>query len=146
MNDFEAVQKFFIAEVQLGEDCIGQGDEDQAVEHLSNAIAVCGQPQSLLQVFAQTLPDDVFKRILDRLPVVTQKIRMIALSQMSGGRASGQGPVLFAGDSEDDVSIGRLLNEAAGNPFSSSSSSTGPQIGIVQESKTTAAFIDDDVE
>ena len=144
MNDFEAVQKFFIQEVQAGEDCIGQGDEDQAVEHLSNAIAVCGQPQSLLQVFAQTLPEDVFKRILERLPVVTQKIRMIALSQMSGSRASGPAPTLFAGDSEDDVSIGRLLNEAAGNPFGSA----GPQIGVVpsQESKTSAAFIDDDVE
>lgn len=146
MNDFDAVQKFFIQEVQLGEDCIGQGEEEQAVEHLSNAIAVCGQPQSLLQVFASTLPEEVFKKVLERLPMVTQKIRMLAMSQMAGiGNASGPLTDLMAGDAEEDVSIGTLLTGSdglSGLPSGAFGVSVPPQAA----SKTSAAFIDDDVE
>ena len=44
----EAIQKFFLHEVQLGEELLSQGDIENGVEHLSMAVAVCGQPHSLL--------------------------------------------------------------------------------------------------
>uniref|UniRef100_A0A2I3GP11 Mitochondrial import receptor subunit TOM20 homolog n=1 Tax=Nomascus leucogenys TaxID=61853 RepID=A0A2I3GP11_NOMLE len=34
------------------------------VDHLTNAIAVCGQPQQLLQVLQQALPPPVFQMLL----------------------------------------------------------------------------------
>merc|ERR1712241_1401892 len=55
-SDQEAVQRFFLQEVQLGEQLLAQGDLEQGVEHLSLAVAVCGQPHSLLGVLQQTLP------------------------------------------------------------------------------------------
>ena len=58
--------------VQLGEELLGQGDEEGGVEHLGNAVAVCGQPQQLLQVLQQTLPPHVFHLLLQRLPSVGQ--------------------------------------------------------------------------
>lgn len=45
--------------MQLGEELLSQGDIENGVEHLSLAVAVCGQPHSLLGVLQQTLPPQV---------------------------------------------------------------------------------------
>uniref|UniRef100_A0A2R5L5J2 Putative translocase of outer mitochondrial membrane complex subunit tom20 n=1 Tax=Ornithodoros turicata TaxID=34597 RepID=A0A2R5L5J2_9ACAR len=74
LKDYESVQRFFIHEVQIGEELLAQGDIENGVEHLSNAVAVCGQPQQLLQVLQQTLPPQVFHLLLQRLPVVSQRL------------------------------------------------------------------------
>ena len=58
-TDQEAVQRFFLQEVQLGEELLAQGDVEAGVEHLGLAVAVCGQPHSLLGVLQQTLPPQV---------------------------------------------------------------------------------------
>uniref|UniRef100_A0A1B6J865 Mitochondrial import receptor subunit TOM20 homolog n=2 Tax=Homalodisca liturata TaxID=320908 RepID=A0A1B6J865_9HEMI len=73
LKDHEAVQMFFLQEVQLGEELLGSGDEEGGVEHLSNAVAVCGQPNQLLQVLQQTLPPHVFQLLLMRLPAAGQR-------------------------------------------------------------------------
>ncbi|XP_045034566.1 mitochondrial import receptor subunit TOM20 homolog [Daphnia magna] len=88
LKDHEAVQQFSF--VQLGEELLAQGDIEEGVEHLSNAVAVCGQPQQLLQVLQQTLPPQVFRLLLERLPVVGQ--RLMANAAQSG-----------LGMAEDDV-------------------------------------------
>lgn len=67
MKDQEAVQKFFLEEVNKGEECLGRNDFDSCIKHLTNAIAVCGQPQQLLQVFRQTLPPNVFQMLIQNL-------------------------------------------------------------------------------
>jgi len=69
---------------------LGNGDIDSGVEHLSNAVAVCGQPQQLLQVLQQTLPPQVFSLLLERLPSVGQRL-------MASAARSGMGM------SEEDV-------------------------------------------
>uniref|UniRef100_A0A3P8YI57 Mitochondrial import receptor subunit TOM20 homolog n=1 Tax=Esox lucius TaxID=8010 RepID=A0A3P8YI57_ESOLU len=74
LKDAEAVQKFFLEEIQLGEELLAQGDYENGVEHLTNAIAVCGQPQQLLQVLQQTLPPPVFQMLLTKLPTISQRI------------------------------------------------------------------------
>jgi hypothetical protein len=42
------------------------------VKHLTNAIAISGQPQQLLQVFQQTLPPDVFKMLMNSLTLAAK--------------------------------------------------------------------------
>jgi len=74
LKDIDAVQRFFLQEVQLGEELLTQGDLENGVEHLSNAVAVCGQPQQLLQVLRQTLPPQVFHMLIEKLPTVSQRI------------------------------------------------------------------------
>uniref|UniRef100_A0A8C5Q3E3 Translocase of outer mitochondrial membrane 20 n=1 Tax=Leptobrachium leishanense TaxID=445787 RepID=A0A8C5Q3E3_9ANUR len=73
LKDAEAVQKFFLEEIQLGEELLAQGDFERGVDHLTNAIAVCGQPQQLLQVLQQTLPPPVFQMLLTKLPTISQQ-------------------------------------------------------------------------
>uniref|UniRef100_A0AAQ4PIH5 Translocase of outer mitochondrial membrane 20 n=1 Tax=Gasterosteus aculeatus aculeatus TaxID=481459 RepID=A0AAQ4PIH5_GASAC len=73
LKDAEAVQKFFLEEIQLGEELLAQGDYEKGVDHLTNAIAVCGQPQQ------QTLPPPVFQMLLTKLPSISQRI--VSLSE-----------------------------------------------------------------
>ena len=70
----EAMQRFFLQEVQIGEDLLAQGEIEEGVEHLSVAVAVCGQPQHLLQVLQQTLPPQVFQLLVQKLPTVNQRL------------------------------------------------------------------------
>ncbi|EPY81759.1 hypothetical protein CB1_000713012 [Camelus ferus] len=49
-----------------------KGEYEKGVDHLTNAIAVCGQPQQLLQVLQQTLPPPVFQMLLTKLPTISQ--------------------------------------------------------------------------
>uniref|UniRef100_A0AAY5KRU0 Translocase of outer mitochondrial membrane 20 n=1 Tax=Esox lucius TaxID=8010 RepID=A0AAY5KRU0_ESOLU len=93
LKDAEAVQKFFLEEIQLGEELLAQGDYENGVEHLTNAIAVCGQPQQLLQVLQQTLPPPVFQMLLTKLPTISQVTQTPFLSRLqpwAANRKSGR--------------------------------------------------------
>ena len=76
----KASQRFFLQEVQLGEELLSQGDIENGVEHLSLAVAVCGQPQSLLGVLQQTLPPQIFSLLLQNLDLANKKIRTHAVT------------------------------------------------------------------
>ena len=80
LKDQEAVQRFFLQEVQLGEELLSQGDIENGVEHLSLAVAVCGQPQSLLGVLQQTLPPQIFSLLLQNLDLANKKVRTHAVT------------------------------------------------------------------
>jgi len=85
----EAMQKFFLQEVQTGEELLAAGEIEEGVEHLSNAVAICGQPQQLLQVLQQTLPPQVFAMLVQKLPSVG--------ARLSGAGAGGAaGPMMGA--------------------------------------------------
>lgn len=74
MKDHQAVQTFFLQEVQLGEELLAVGHLEDGVEHLANAIAVCGQPNELLQILQQTLQPQVFHLLVQRLPSIAPRI------------------------------------------------------------------------
>lgn len=67
MKDENAVQKFFLDSVAKGEEYLAMNDHENCVKELTNAIAVCGQPQQLLQVFRSTLPPQVFQMLISNL-------------------------------------------------------------------------------
>ncbi|XP_067915891.1 mitochondrial import receptor subunit TOM20 homolog [Heterodontus francisci] len=70
-KDAEAMQTFFLEEIQLGEEFLAQGDYEIGVGHLSNAIAICSQPQQLLQVLQQTIPPPIFHLLLMKLSSIS---------------------------------------------------------------------------
>uniref|UniRef100_A0A1L8DVC9 Putative translocase of outer mitochondrial membrane complex subunit tom20 n=1 Tax=Nyssomyia neivai TaxID=330878 RepID=A0A1L8DVC9_9DIPT len=65
--DKDAVQRFFLQEIQMGEMLISSGHIEQGVEHLASAVVVCGQPTQLLQVLQQTLPAQVFTLLIHKM-------------------------------------------------------------------------------
>ncbi|XP_051023469.1 mitochondrial import receptor subunit TOM20 homolog [Acomys russatus] len=73
LKDAEAVQKFFLEELWLGEELLAQGDYEKGVDHLTNTTAVCEQPQQLLQVLQKTLPPPAFPMFLTKLPTISQR-------------------------------------------------------------------------
>jgi import receptor subunit TOM20 len=62
-------------QVQLGEELLAQGDLVNGVEHLSLAVAVCGQPHALLSVLQQTLPPNIFQLLLQNLDIAQEKVK-----------------------------------------------------------------------
>ncbi|CAH3111548.1 unnamed protein product [Porites lobata] len=89
-NDAAAVQQFFMEEIQIGEDLIHQGETDEGINHLINAVTVCGQPQQLLQLFRSTLDDEPFQKLLEKLS-----------SMASNPMVQQVHPAGFSGDSLD---------------------------------------------
>jgi len=83
-QDQEAVQRFFLQEVQLGEELLGQGDIENGIEHLSMAVAVCGQPHSLLGVLQQTLPAQIYTLLLQNLEKAQTKVKAHASQSIKG--------------------------------------------------------------
>lgn len=66
------VSKYTACHEVLNAQMFSSGDYEKGVDHLTNAIAVCGQPQQLLQVLQQTLPQPVFQMLLTKLPSISQ--------------------------------------------------------------------------
>jgi import receptor subunit TOM20 len=69
-----AIQSFFMSEIALGEQLMGLGDIENGVEHLANAVAVTAHKENLLNVLRSTLPDPIFRLLVEKLPEVSQKI------------------------------------------------------------------------
>ncbi|CAD0206092.1 unnamed protein product [Chrysodeixis includens] len=76
MNDHQAMQLFFVQQIQLGEELLGAGDLEGGVEHLGQAIAVCGQAENMLSVLQQTMPAPIFHLLLKKLPEVSERLRL----------------------------------------------------------------------
>ncbi|KAG9344255.1 hypothetical protein JZ751_010924 [Albula glossodonta] len=113
LKDAEAVQKFFLEEIQLGEELLAQGEYEKGVDHLTNAIAVCGQPQQLLQVLQQTLPPPVFQMLLTKLPTISQcRMQQFCCPVGLIGRGSREG--VWGGLSVRRVWLKMTLNKRTG--------------------------------
>lgn len=103
--------RYFLQEIQLGESLIASGDFERGVEHLANAIVVCGQPTRLLQILQTSLPAQVFAMLIQKMQEYgnrvggsgsssdDQKPRIVLAS--SGGPSLGGG--LGVDDSIDDL-------------------------------------------
>lgn len=59
-------------EIALGEQLLGLGDIENGIEHLANAVAVTPHKENLLNVLKTSLPDPVFKLLVQTIPIVTQ--------------------------------------------------------------------------
>lgn len=70
--EYQTLFGFLISQVQLGEEMLASGEIDGGIEHLANAVAVCGQPAQLLTVLQKTLPPPIFQILVQRLPLISQ--------------------------------------------------------------------------
>ncbi|CAF0729969.1 unnamed protein product [Adineta ricciae] len=81
-SDPDEMRRYFLEQIQQGEDCLSRGDLNNGVDHLAKAVAVCSQPQNLMALFQQTLPPELFQEIIIRLPRIAQTMNS---SSMGGG-------------------------------------------------------------
>ncbi|CAH8454242.1 unnamed protein product [Schistosoma turkestanicum] len=83
VNDQAAMQKFFLEQIQKGEAALSMGFLDEGVNHFAIAVAVCNQPNHLVQVLQQSLSPTVFLRLIEILPSVQSKYKMMIASRSS---------------------------------------------------------------
>lgn len=68
VTDPSQMQRFFLQEVQLGEELMAAGNVDEGAVHIANAVMLCGESQQLLSIFQQTLSEDQFRAVVQQLP------------------------------------------------------------------------------
>lgn len=68
----DAIQHFFLQEIEKGEFLYMAGDLEGSVEHFVNAVVVCEDPGKLLAVLKLTLPSTFFQ-------LVTLEIRALSV-------------------------------------------------------------------
>ncbi|XP_017002187.1 mitochondrial import receptor subunit TOM20 homolog [Drosophila takahashii] len=90
LNDHEAIERYFLQEIQLGETLIARGDFETGVEHLANAIVVCGQPARLLQVLQSSLPAQVFAMLIVKMQEFGNRAAEGNEGGITLGQSSGQ--------------------------------------------------------
>lgn len=73
-NNKSAMEKFFVREIEIGEELIQAGEVDRAVKHLSYAVVFCPQPSQLLAYMKEILPTDAYKKLVDSLEVVNKRV------------------------------------------------------------------------
>ncbi|CAH8459528.1 unnamed protein product [Schistosoma curassoni] len=86
INDQTGMQRFFLQQIQQGETALSMGSLDEGVNHFAIAVAVCGQPNQLLQVLQQSLSPTVFLRLIEVLPSVQSKYKTMIASRTSSAR------------------------------------------------------------
>lgn len=95
LRNVEEVQKFFLEQVQKGEEFMANGQIEEGVDHLTNAVAVCGQPQQLLSVLQNTLPREVFQLLANNLSTIGERLAtsptMAQVNKPKPGSAVGGG-------------------------------------------------------
>lgn len=74
LRNVAEVQQFFLQQVQLGEELLAAGQIDEGIDHLTNAVAVCGQPQQLLGVLQASLPPEVFAKLTENLSTIGERL------------------------------------------------------------------------
>ncbi len=113
--------------VQLGEELLAQGDVENGVEHLSLAVAVCGQPHSLLGVLQQTLPPQIYKLLLQNLDLAQDRVRSHVSSSVPGLMRGGpDGPSSMGSAAAAAASPAAAAPGPMPGPSSSSAPGSGP--------------------
>lgn len=73
-NNKEAVEKFFIREIEIGEELMQAGEVDRATKHLSYAVVFCPQPQNLLRYMREVLPSTAYNKLVENLPAANKRV------------------------------------------------------------------------
>ena len=73
-NDKEAIEKFFVRQIEVGEELMQADDIDQAVKHFSYAIVFCPQPQNLLKYMKEALPSSAYIKLVENLSVANKRV------------------------------------------------------------------------
>ncbi|CAB3397387.1 unnamed protein product [Caenorhabditis bovis] len=110
VTDPNAMQAFFLQEVQLGEELMGAGNTEQGAIHIANAVMLCGQSQQLLAIFQQTLTEEQYRAVLHQLPNTRE--RLANLFESKANEADDEPPVIqYVGEGPPPGAIQELIDD-----------------------------------
>ncbi|KAK6016418.1 MAS20 protein import receptor [Ostertagia ostertagi] len=82
----DSLQAFFVKEMQLGEQLLSDGNVVEGVVHMANSVAVCSEPEQLLQIFRRMLSPELYSAIIQRLPESFASVPALLVEAMSTAR------------------------------------------------------------
>ncbi|CAO4379174.1 unnamed protein product [Caenorhabditis nigoni] len=110
VTDPSQMQRFFLQEVQLGEELMAAGNVEEGAVHIANAVMLCGESQQLLSIFQQTLSEEQFRAVVQQLPSTRER-----LADMFGARADeaeNEPPLVqYLGDGPPPAQIQELIDD-----------------------------------
>ncbi|XP_075245320.1 mitochondrial import receptor subunit TOM20 homolog [Convolutriloba macropyga] len=110
MRDEAAVQRYFLEEIQLGEELLVRGEMEDAVTHLANAVVASGQPMQILNLLKHSLPPEVFKAVAEKYPAVARDMmRASGIPVVGGGAGPGS---MTSGTTTKKVSAAKSATSA----------------------------------
>lgn len=74
-DDKDAIEKFFVKEIEIGEELLQSGEVERAVKHLSYAVVFCPQPQSLLQYMKEILPASAYVKLVENVAIANKRVK-----------------------------------------------------------------------
>lgn len=74
VDDEAGLEKFFVKEIEIGERLMYEGELDRAIKHLAYAVALCPQPQQLLQYLKEVLPTNGHVKLIEQLKIANQRV------------------------------------------------------------------------
>lgn len=74
VDDESGMEKFFVREIEIGEKLLHDGELDRAVKHLAYAVALCPQPQQLLQYLKEALPTNGYVKLVEQVKIANQRV------------------------------------------------------------------------
>ncbi|EFP05684.1 hypothetical protein GCK72_018275 [Caenorhabditis remanei] len=110
VSDPSQMQRFFLQEVQLGEELMAAGNVEEGAVHIANAVMLCGESQQLLSIFQQTLSEEQFRAVVQQLPSTRER-----LADLFGSRADeaeNEPPMVqYLGDGPPPAQIQELIDD-----------------------------------
>ncbi|XP_063717805.1 mitochondrial import receptor subunit TOM20 homolog [Symsagittifera roscoffensis] len=107
LRDEAAMQRFFLEEIQQGEELLMRGEIEQAVVHLANAVVASGQPNQILNLLKHSLPPEVLKAVAEKYPSVARDmmkasgVPVIGMQAPSSARPATAKPKAVLQDDDD---------------------------------------------
>uniref|UniRef100_A0A8R1DSB1 Mitochondrial import receptor subunit TOM20 homolog n=1 Tax=Caenorhabditis japonica TaxID=281687 RepID=A0A8R1DSB1_CAEJA len=109
-NDAAQMQRFFLQEVQIGEELMNAGNVEEGAVHIANAIMLCGDSQQLLSIFQQTLSEEQFRAVVQQLPSTRE--RLADMFGQKADAAENEPPLVqYLGDGPPPAQIQELIDD-----------------------------------
>lgn len=74
VEDKAAIEKFFVREIEIGEESMQAGEIDRAVKHLSYAVVFCPHPQQLLRYLQEVLPTAGYTKLVENVATANKRV------------------------------------------------------------------------
>ncbi|PIO55707.1 hypothetical protein TELCIR_22905, partial [Teladorsagia circumcincta] len=73
--------------MQLGEQLLSDGNVVEGVVHMANSVAVCSEPEQLLQIFQRILSPELYSAIIQRLPESFASVPALLVEAVKASRS-----------------------------------------------------------
>uniref|UniRef100_W8BPM5 Mitochondrial import receptor subunit TOM20 n=1 Tax=Ceratitis capitata TaxID=7213 RepID=W8BPM5_CERCA len=107
LSSQQAIERYFLQELKMGEELIERQEYENAVAHFANAVLVCGDPGRLLEMLQHTMPAQVFAILIIKM----QEIGNRARAEMNEAAKAAGVKRMENADEDEDATNAALIDD-----------------------------------